>query len=391
MRTVQPGPPRDSMDDLVRRRMDTLFGPEPPHPSPFPPAQPEHPSPPAYPEAAHAPVYLERAHPPGYPETAYAPPYPERPYGRDRADAFARPEPDTPVPALPRQVRVAPPAPPSPPRADPAPPDPVEPGPGALDRAHLHPRPRPHPRSRRSLVDRLRALLPLAVQERFDLDRRAVTGLSVLLVLALGYGVQHFWAGRPVPVAVPAAEAAGSIGTAGTAGMAVSSAVTAGPTVRAVGTAAAVGGTAGPTGPAVVVDVAGRVHAPGVRTLRPGSRVQDALRAAGGALKGTDLTGLNLARIVNDGEEIVVGAPAVAAVPGAAPGSSGGSAGGSPLSLNSATAEQLDALPGLGPVLVQRIIQYREQHGGFQSVDQLGQISGFGARRLKDLHPLLRP
>jgi competence protein ComEA len=320
MRTALPGSRRDSLDDRVRQRMDTLFGPARPHPL-------VHPADPAPPECSAPRV-----------AAATSPPRPEPP-----AERSLTPEPfpllSPPLPASPHQ--------------------------------------RPH---RPSLSERLRSLLPLAVQERMDLDRRALVGLCVLLVLALGYGVQHFWAGRPVPVAVPAAEASGT--ASGVATGTGESAVAQGPTTRVTGQGGVPAGT--PTGAGVVVDVAGRVRAPGVRTLRPGSRVQDALRAAGGALAGTDLTGLNLARIVNDGEEIVVGAPAAAAP---AP----GTAGGSPLSLNTATAEQLDALPGLGPVLAQRIIQFRDQHGGFRSVDQLSQITGFGQRRLKDLRPLVRP
>jgi competence protein ComEA len=224
-----------------------------------------------------------------------------------------------------------------------------------------------------------RSLLPLALQERLDLDRRAVIGLCVLLLLALGYGVQHFWSGRPEPMAVPVAESSTD------------------PTGGAPRTGGRAVGTVGPQTPVepggrpaadVVVDVAGRVRSPGLWTLRPGSRVQDALQAAGGPVPGTDLTGLNLARLVNDGEEIIVGAPAPA--PGAAVGA-GVPGSGVPLSLNSATVEQLDALPGLGPVLARRVIQYRDQHGGFRSVDQLRQVSGFGERRLKDLRALLRP
>jgi competence protein ComEA len=142
------------------------------------------------------------------------------------------------------------------------------------------------------------------------------------------------------------------------------------------------------------VDVAGRVREPGLRTLPPGARVQDALQAAGGPLPGTDLTALNLARPLGDGEEVVVGAVGAAGAvgaPGGAPGGPPQAAPGSPLSLSSATLQQLDALPGVGPVLAQRIIDYREQHGGFQSVDQLRQVSGFGGRRLQDLKALLRP
>jgi competence protein ComEA len=211
--------------------------------------------------------------------------------------------------------------------------------------------------------------LTLALKERWDLDRRALLGLAVLLVLALGYGIQHFWAGRPAPVAVPAPAVEGT---------------------AAVGVASpspgASPGAAAPTSTAIaglVVDVSGKVRNPGLRTLPPGSRVQDALNAAGGPLPGTDLTGLNLARKVGDGEEIIVGGPA--------PGSGGAARGSGPLSLSAATEAQLDALPGVGPVLAQRIIQFREQHGGFQSVDQLRQVPGFGERRLQDLRAQLRP
>ncbi len=215
-----------------------------------------------------------------------------------------------------------------------------------------------------------RRRLPLAVQERLDLDRRAVVGLSVLLVLGLGYGAQQFWAGRPEPVAVPTAEAS--------AGASLSPPLSSEPSAAALSPSAAAGG-------GVIVDVAGRVREPGVRTLPAGARVQDALKAAGGAAPGTDLTGLNLARRLNDGEEIIVGA-----APAAAAGGSAGKPAG-PLSLNSATVEQLDQLPGIGPVLAQRIVQYRDQHGGFTSVDQLRKVSGFGERRLADLRAKLQP
>ena len=216
------------------------------------------------------------------------------------------------------------------------------------------PLPPPAPSSRPVPLP-VRRRLPLALQERLDLDRRAVVGLSVLLVLGVGYGAQQFWAGRPEPVAVPTAEA-------GAAPSPSAPPLSSG-RASALASSAAGGG--------VVVDVAGRVREPGVRTLPAGARVQDALKAAGGAVPGTDLTGLNLARRLNDGEEIIVGA-----APAAAVGSPGHPAG--PLSLNSATVEQLDAMPGIGPVLAQRIIQYRDQHGGFTSVDQLRKVSGFG-------------
>ncbi|MCC3772845.1 ComEA family DNA-binding protein, partial [Streptomyces sp. UNOC14_S4] len=122
----------------------------------------------------------------------------------------------------------------------------------------------------------------------------------------------------------------------------------------------------------------------------------DALTAAGGTQPGTDVTGLNRARLLVDGEQIVVGASAAAAPPGAVPpgmGGTGGTGGGpkGPVSLNSATAEQLDALPGVGPVLAQHIVEYRTEHGGFRSVDELRHVNGIGARRFNDLRALVQP
>jgi competence protein ComEA len=137
--------------------------------------------------------------------------------------------------------------------------------------------------------------------------------------------------------------------------------------------------------PKVTVDVAGKVARPGLRLLPRGSRVADALAAAGGPLPGTDTTALNLARPLTDGEQILVGVPAPAAAS-----TPGGPATG-PLSLNSATPAQLDALPGVGPVLAQHIIDFRTQHGGFTSLQQLRQIPGIGPRKFTTLQPLVHP
>ncbi len=146
----------------------------------------------------------------------------------------------------------------------------------------------------------------------------------------------------------------------------------------------------------VVVDIVGKVRTPGVRRLPAGSRVADALRAAGGVREGTDTTGLNRARVLTDGEQIAVGklpaavpAPAAASAQGGTPGGAAGPAG--PISLNSATAAQLDTLPGVGPVLAQHILDYRSQHGGFTSIDDLRHVTGIGARRFADLRPLVQP
>ena len=141
------------------------------------------------------------------------------------------------------------------------------------------------------------------------------------------------------------------------------------------------------------MDVAGKVRHPGVYRLPAGSRVDDAVRRAGGALRGTDLTSLNLAAKLSDGQQVVVGAPAGAAAPGAAGMSSGGgSAGGGSgglVSLNSATLDQLESLPGVGPVLAQHILDWRTAHGRFTSADQLNDVSGIGDVKYAALRPLV--
>lgn len=143
----------------------------------------------------------------------------------------------------------------------------------------------------------------------------------------------------------------------------------------------------------LVVDVAGKVRHPGVVTLASGARVIDAIKEAGGIRHGVDTGSLNLARRVADGEQILVGIKATAdpALPPASPpGPQGTPVPGAPVDLNSATAPQLDELPGVGPVLAQRIVDYRGQHGGFHSVDELRQVSGIGDAKFADLKDLVR-
>jgi len=138
----------------------------------------------------------------------------------------------------------------------------------------------------------------------------------------------------------------------------------------------------------VVVDVVGKVAHPGLISLPAGSRIADALVAAGGPLAGVDTSGLNLARKLTDGEQIAVGVVgATDSAPSAASGS-GASAG--PVDLNTATLAQLDALPGVGPVLAQHILDWRTAHGRFTSVDQLREVSGIGTAKFADLRPLVK-
>lgn len=147
-----------------------------------------------------------------------------------------------------------------------------------------------------------------------------------------------------------------------------------------------------PSAQAVVVDVAGDVAQPGVYSLPAGSRVTDALAAAGGALPGVDLSSLNLARVLVDGEQIPVG------IPGDPNGSSGsGGSGGSvgtpddaPIDLNRATAQMLDELPGVGPVLAQNILDWRTEHGRFDAIDQLRDVSGIGDAKYAQLKGRVR-
>lgn len=152
----------------------------------------------------------------------------------------------------------------------------------------------------------------------------------------------------------------------------------------------AVGGAvrAGPA-PALVVHVVGAVRAPGLYRLPRDARVDDAVRRAGGATGKANLALVNLAAPVSDGQQVVV---PERVPPAAAAGSSG--EGGSPadrVHLNSATLEQLDALPGVGPVTAQKIVDYREAHGAFSSVDDLDAIPGIGPARLEQLRELVVP
>jgi competence protein ComEA len=125
----------------------------------------------------------------------------------------------------------------------------------------------------------------------------------------------------------------------------------------------------------VVVAVAGKVARPGLVRLPAGSRVDDAVRAAGGALPGADVALLNLARKLVDGEQVLVGVDPPAGAP-AAP--TAGPAASGLVNLNTATAADLDALPGIGPVLAQRIVQWRSEHGRFARVEQLREVTGIG-------------
>ncbi|HEU5033168.1 MAG TPA: ComEA family DNA-binding protein [Mycobacteriales bacterium] len=147
--------------------------------------------------------------------------------------------------------------------------------------------------------------------------------------------------------------------------------------------------TPGTVGAEVVVDVGGRVRRPGLVTLPPGARVADAIRAAGGVLRHRDLASVNLAARVTDGQLLVVGGHAAAAAAAGAAGTSATGGAPAPVDLNTATVDQLDTLPGIGPVLAQRIVDWRGAHGGFRRVEDLQEVSGIGASTYADLAPLV--
>ncbi|MDT0323387.1 ComEA family DNA-binding protein [Streptomyces millisiae] len=197
---------------------------------------------------------------------------------------------------------------------------------------------------------------PLWLRGRCGLEPRALAALGVLLLVAAGFAVHHFWTGRPQSVTVATAE----------------------PPAAPDESSAAVA-VPSPSAAPLVVDVAGDVAEPGIYSLPAGSRVADAIEAAGGSAPGADTEGLNRARPLVDGEQILVGAPQAAPAAGPSP------AAGGKVSINSATPEQLQELPGIGPVLAERLIAYRESNGGFTTIEQLGEVSGIGDRRLADL------
>ncbi|MFI6763222.1 helix-hairpin-helix domain-containing protein [Micromonospora sp. NPDC050417] len=208
----------------------------------------------------------------------------------------------------------------------------------------------------------------------FDPGRRGVRALAAVAALVVLGAAGWAWQSRPrtEPVDGPAPVAAGGVGS---------------PDRPASAVASASAGTG-----EVVVAVAGKVRRPGLVRLPAGARVADALTAAGGALPGVDVALLNLARKVIDGELILVGVsapPGVAGPPAGAAGQPVGPAGGGKVNLNTATLAQLDTLPGVGPVLAQRILDHRDQRGGFRSVGDLRQVSGIGDARYEQLKELV--
>ena len=140
--------------------------------------------------------------------------------------------------------------------------------------------------------------------------------------------------------------------------------------------------------PVVVIDVAGKVNKPGVYKLPTGSRAIDAITAAGGAKKGVDLSDINLAHVLSDGEQLVVGAPKPVTTSRGV-GKKKVKLSGA-VNINTANAAQLDALPGIGPVMAERIIAYRQKNGNFKSIEELRKVPGMGASKFAQLQSQIK-
>ncbi len=230
----------------------------------------------------------------------------------------------------------------------------------------------------------------------FDPGRRGVVVLGVVALLAALGGAWYFGTSKPSAIA----ETGASSAAATRASPSLDAAFASGwPTPTPAGPPSA-GASISPA--PLVVDVVGKVVAPGVVTLSPGARLHDAIDAAGGALPGTDLAPLDLASKLVDGEEIFVGVPppsggsvAGGVVLGAAgdpggSGASGAAAVGAPVDLNTATEAQLETLPGIGPVLAHNIVAWRTQHGRFANPTQLQEVSGIGPAKYAALASRVR-
>lgn len=192
----------------------------------------------------------------------------------------------------------------------------------------------------------------------------------VAVLLALGVGLVAWLTLRSQPEALP---------------MAV-------PVAGELATPVAVPGASSPASSPpseLVVHVAGKVRRPGIVVLHPGDRVVDAVKAAGGVRPGADLRGLNLARPLVDGEQVLVGvgAPVAAAGPDGGGGAGSAAVAGGKVNLNTASEAQLEELPGVGPVTAAAIVAFRQEHGSFSSVDQLLDVSGIGEATLAEIAP----
>lgn len=250
--------------------------------------------------------------------------------------------------------------------------------------------------------------LPLSLRgARWVPSRPAVLAvLAVVVVVAVVFGVR-VWLASAGQGAVVGSRAVGGEPPGVSRGTSTLSRASPSASTSGAGSAASSGASVVAAGGPVVVHVVGQVAKPGVYRMPAGARVGDAVTAAGGASRGADLAAVNLARVLVDGEQVVVpkpgevvsgtgavggsggrsAGPATGGAAGSAGGGAGTGSGGGMVSLNSADLSSLDTLPGVGPVLAQRILDWRTEHGRFTSVEELGEVSGIGEKLLAQLTP----
>ncbi|GAA1848256.1 hypothetical protein GCM10009836_29900 [Pseudonocardia ailaonensis] len=344
---------RSSPHPDAGRRLAALLGTPLGRPYPGPPPGPAVPVPPpaAPPPPADPPPVVSAIPAPRRPSTH--PPLPASFRPRMPRPAGLPPAPEEDPPTLPLLVQEG---------EDPPDPEPVEEtdGPGYV------------PGSRPSRAARVAARwVPEAWRgARLNPGRAGAIALVLVAAVAAVVAAVGVWGARPRAEQMPA------LPTVSTTAPEPSTAASAAPTATPV---------------ELVVGVAGRVRRPGLVRVPDGSRVADVLEAAGGTLPGTDLATVNLARKVVDGEQVAIGVPAAADAQGSAGGAAGtpGSAPGGKVDLNRATVDQLDGLPGVGPVTAQRILDWRTAHGRFSRVDQLREVDGIGERRFAQLRELV--
>ena len=211
---------------------------------------------------------------------------------------------------------------------------------------------------------------------RVDPGPHGTRTLWVVAVLAAVAVAGWSWLGRPDVAPVDAAAVVAPAEPAASTGA---------PTSEPAGSASAGSASAGQ----VVVSVVGQVVSPGLVTLPAGSRVADALAAAGGLLPEADPASINAAALLADGQQVAVGVPGAAGAGTAGGTAAAGGAGSGPVDLNTATTADLDALPGIGPVLAQRILDHRAAQGPFGSVEELDDVTGIGPALYAEISPLV--